>query len=84
MSYLIRNKKTGVECWVEQETLDQITDLKMWGTFERINPTNSKKTDKPTEIPLEVLEFKPNHLKNEVQELIESKENKPKYKSKKK
>jgi len=70
MSYLIRNKKTGVECWVEQETLDQITDLKMWGTFERINPTNSKKTDKPTVVPNEVIEF------------IEP-ENKPKYKPKK-
>ena len=75
MSYLIRNKKTGVECWVEQETLDQITDLKMWGTYERINPTTAKKTDKPTVVPNEVIEF----IKTKE---IES-ENKPKYKSKK-
>lgn len=75
MSYLLRNKKTGVEFWCEQETLDQITDLKMWGTYERINPTTAKKTDKPTVVPNEVIEF------------IKTKEiepdNKPKYKSKK-
>lgn len=75
MSYLLRNKKTGVECWVEQETLDQITDLKMWGTYERINPTTAKKTDKPTVVPNEVIEF----IKTKE---IEP-ENKPKYKSKK-
>jgi hypothetical protein len=76
MSYLLRNKKTGVEFWCEQETLDQITDLKMWGTYERINPTTAKKTDKPTVVPNEVIEF----IKTKE---IEP-ENKPKYKSKKK
>jgi hypothetical protein len=75
MSYLLRNKKTGVEFWCEQETLDQITDLKMWGTYERINPTTAKKTDKPTVVPNEVIEF----IKTKE---IEP-ENKPKYKSKK-
>ena len=75
MSYLLRNKKTGLEYWVEQETLDQITDLKMWGTYERINPTNAKKIDKPTVVPNEVIEF----IKTKE---IEP-ENKPKYKSKK-
>ena len=76
MSYLLRNKKTGVEFWCEQETIDQITDLKMWGTYERINPTTAKKTDKPTVVPNEVIEF----IKTKE---IEP-ENKPKYKSKKK
>jgi hypothetical protein len=75
MSYLLRNKKTGVEFWCEQETLDQITDLKMWGTYERINPITAKKTDKPTVVPNEVIEF----IKTKE---IEP-ENKPKYKSKK-
>lgn len=75
MSYLLRNKKTGVEFWCEQETIDQITDLKMWGTYERINPTTAKKTDKPTVVPNEVVEF----IKTKE---IEP-ENKPKYKSKK-
>lgn len=75
MSYLLRNKKTGVEFWCEQETIDQITDLKMWGTYERINPTTAKKTDKPTVVPNEVIEF----IKTKE---IEP-ENKPKYKSKK-
>jgi hypothetical protein len=76
MSYLLRNKKTGVEFWCEQETLDHITDLKMWGTYERINPTTAKKTDKPTVVPNEVIEF----IKTKE---IEP-ENKPKYKPKKK
>jgi hypothetical protein len=75
MSYLLRNKKTGVEFWCEQETIDQITDLKMWGTYERINPTTAKKTDKPTVVPNEVIEF----IKTKETEP----ENKPKYKSKK-
>jgi hypothetical protein len=77
MSYLLRNKKTGVEFWCEQETLDQITDLKMWATFERINPVNAKKVEKPT-APTEVIEF----IKTkepEMKPVI-----KPKYKPKKK
>ena len=57
MSYLIRNKKTGVETWVEQETLDQITDLKMWSLYERISPTNAKPENKPVSAPLEVVQF---------------------------
>ena len=56
MSYLIRNKKTGLEYWVEQETLDDITDKKMWALYERINPVNTKKVEKPT-APTEVIEF---------------------------
>ena len=71
MSYLLRNKKTGVECWVEQETLDQITDLKMWGTFERINPANSVTKGVKVSTPTEVIEF----IKQK--EVIQ--ENKPKY-----
>ena len=78
MSYLLRNKKTGVEFWCEQETLDQITDLKMWGTYERINPTNSKKTDKPVIAPNEVIEFiNQKEIKPETMP-----ENKPRYKPK--
>ena len=76
MSYLLRNKKTGVECWVEQETLDQITDLKMWGTFERINPTNAKEKGVKVSTPTEVIEF---IKQKEIQPEI----TKPKYKSKK-
>jgi hypothetical protein len=80
MSYLLRNKKTGVEFWCEQETLDQITDLKMWGTYERINPTTAKKTDKPVIAPNEVIEFiNQKEIKPETMP-----ENKPKYKPKKK
>lgn len=76
MSYLIRNKKTGVECWVEQETLDQITDLKMWGTFERINPTNAKEKGVKVTTPTEVIEF--------IKQKTDQQPNKQKYKSKKK
>jgi len=78
MSYLIRNKKTGVECWVEQETLDQITDLKMWGTFERINPTNAKEKGVKVTTPTEVIEF----IKQKQEAKTDPQTNKPKYKSK--
>lgn len=76
MSYLIRNKKTGLEYWVEQETLDDITDKKMWSTFERINPTNSNQDNKPVTTPPEVIEF--------IKQKTDQQPNKPKYKSKKK
>lgn len=80
MSYLLRNKKTGVEFWCEQETLDQITDLKMWSLYERISPVNAKKDDKPAVAPTEVIEFiKQKEIKPETMP-----ENKPKYKPKKK
>lgn len=78
MSYLIRNKKTGLEYWVEQETLDDITDKKMWALYERINPVNSKQENKPVTTPPEVIEF----IKTkepEMKPVI-----KPKYKPKKK
>lgn len=78
MSYLIRNKITGIECWVEQVTLDHITDLKMWALYERINPENSKQENKPVTTPPEVIEF----IKQK-QETKAEPENKPKYKSKK-
>lgn len=78
MSYLIRNKKTGLEYWVEQETLDDITDKKMWALYERINPVNSKQENKPVTTPPEVIEF----IKQK-QETKAEPENKPKYKSKK-
>lgn len=79
MSYLIRNKKTGLEYWVEQETLDDITDKKMWALYERINPANSKQENKPVTTPPEVIEF----IKQK-QETKAEPDNKPKYKSKKK
>ena len=76
MSYLIRNKKTGLEYWVEQETLDDITDKKMWSIFERINPTNSNQDNKPVTTPTEVIEF--------IKQKTDQQPNKPKDKSKKK
>ena len=76
MSYLIRNKKTGLEYWVEQETLDDITDKKRWSIFERINPTNSNQDNKPVTTPTEVIEF--------IKQKTDQQPNKPKYKSKKK
>lgn len=76
MSYLIRNKKTGLEYWVEQETLDDITDKKMWALYERINPANAKQENKPVTTPTEVIEF--------IKQKTDQQPNKPKYKSKKK
>ena len=81
MSYLIRNKKTGVETWVEQETLNQITDLKMWDTYERINPGNSKQENKPVTTPPEVIEFIKQKQETKTVEIPQT--NKPKYKPKK-
>ncbi len=78
MSYLIRNKKTGLEYWVEQETLDDITDKKMWSIFERINPTNSNQDNKPVTTPTEVIEF----IKQKQEAKTDPQTNKPKYKSK--
>lgn len=75
MSILIRKKGTHVEYWIEQEDWDKIIELKMTKDYERINPTNAKKTDKPTVVPNEVIEF----IKTKE---IEP-ENKPKYKPKK-
>ena len=78
MSFLIRNKKTGLEYWVEQETLDDITDKKMWSIFERINPTNSNQDNKPVTTPTEVIEF----IKQKQEAKTDPQTNKPKYKSK--
>ena len=80
MSYLIRNKRTGVETWVEQETLDYITDLKLWSLYERINPVNANTSNqsKPATAPPEVIEF----IKTKDAE--KKTEQKPKYKPKKK
>ena len=80
MSYLIRkkgkNKSQEIEWWVEQETIDQITEKKMWNTYEIVNTANAKQESKPVTTPPEVIEF----IKQKQETKTET--NKPKYKPK--
>lgn len=62
-TFVIRNKHTLVEDYCGQDTIDKITELKLWKDFEVVkSPTQGQiKSSKPPIEPIEIIEFRKQH-----------------------